>query len=386
MEVKQVYTLVNTISSEVLGKENVVNEDLSNLSDIGTSIIDNDKFKDSFVHSLIDHIGKVIFVARAYKGTAPNIMLDGWEYGSILEKISSDLPDAVENPTWDLVDGHSYDPNVFKAPKNVEAKFFNKRITFEIDESITDVQLKSAFSNAVQMNGFLSHLFVMIENAIVKANDGLITRTINTAIAYTLHADIPDADYSAQSGVKAINILKLYNAEKGTTLTADKCLTDTEFLKYASFTIGLYPDRLKKYSTLFNVGGKERFTPADLLHVVLLDNFAKSADVYLNASTFHNEMTKFPKYESVSYWQGPGKAYAFSDVSKIDVKLTDTLDVSAGGILGIMFDHDSCGVSNYDRSAKSEYITKGSFTNYFYKVFAGCFNDLNENFIVFFVA
>ena len=35
MNVNQIYSLVNTITSEVLGKSNVVLEDLSNIVDVG---------------------------------------------------------------------------------------------------------------------------------------------------------------------------------------------------------------------------------------------------------------------------------------------------------------------------------------------------------------
>ena len=113
MEVKQIHELVNGATKEVLGEEAVVNEDLSNIVDIGTQIADSHNI-DNYVRSLVNHIGKVIFVNRPYSGNVPSVLMDGWEYGSILEKITVDnLPEATENESWELQDGTSYDPNIF---------------------------------------------------------------------------------------------------------------------------------------------------------------------------------------------------------------------------------------------------------------------------------
>ena len=139
MEVKQVYQLVNQATTETLGSEGILNEDLSNLVDMGEKVI-NSKAIENFTKTLVDHIGKMIFVVRPYNGCAPKVMMDGWEYGSILEKVSSSMPEAVENESWELVNGKSYDPNVFYQPK-VQAKFFNSKTTFEIDQSFTEKQV-----------------------------------------------------------------------------------------------------------------------------------------------------------------------------------------------------------------------------------------------------
>ena len=59
MKVEQIYALANDITKEVLGKTNVVAEDLSNVVDMGQEIINTNNL-DNYVKSLIDHIGKVV--------------------------------------------------------------------------------------------------------------------------------------------------------------------------------------------------------------------------------------------------------------------------------------------------------------------------------------
>lgn len=385
MKVSQIYEIMNAVTKEILGQtELVVAEDLSNIVDVGKEILNGTDI-DNYVKSLVDHIGRVIFVNRPYSGGVPSVLMDGWEFGSILEKITADLPEATENESWELENGTSYDPNIFYQPK-VSAKFFNSKVTFEIPMSFTERQVKSSFSSREQLNGFISMLYNAIDRSMTIKVDSLVMRTIDNFIAETFHAEYPDGDYNTKSTVKAVNLLKLYNDDKGTTLTSDKCLTDTEFVKFASYIMKLYVSRISKASTLFNIGGKDRFTPNDLLHIVLLDNFASASDVYLQSDTFHNELTKFPNHETVPFWQCSGTGYSFADVSTIDIKTSGNNTVKASGILGIMFDRDALGVTNLDKRVTTQYNAKAEFFNNWFKFDAGYFNDMNENFVVFFVA
>lgn len=390
MEVKQIATIMNSITNEVLGTQNIVSEDLSNIVDVGTQIFNADAV-DAYVKSLVNHIGKVIFVDRVYKGTAPSVLMDGWEYGSVLEKITSDeLPEAVENDSWKLEDGQSYDPHVFHAPQ-VSAKFFNKRVTFEIEMSFTEIQIKQSFSSATQLNGFISMIQTSVENSMTVKLDSLIARTMNNMIAETIFSDYNTdgstlGTLTGKSGIKAVNLLYLYNNTYGATLTPAKAVTAPDFIRFAAYVIGLYKDRLTKMSTLFNIGKKERFTPNDSLKVVLLSEFRRAADVFLQSETFHEEYTKLIDAEVVPFWQGSGNDYSFANTSHIKVKTVDNHIVETTGILGLMFDRNALGVSNLDRRVTTSYNPKGEYYNNFYKMDAGYFNDGNENAVVFFVA
>ena len=44
------------------------------------------------------------------------------------------------------------------------------------------------------------------------------------------------------------------------------------------------------------------------------------------------------------------------------------------------------GVTSLDRRVTTNYNAKGEFFNNYYKFDAGYFNDLNENFVVFYIA
>ena len=391
MKVEQIYNLVNSITGELLGKSDLLQEDLSNVVDVGTELFDNASI-DNYVKALVNKVGKTVFVNRAYSGNIPSVLMDSWEFGSVLEKIQADIPQATENESWDLIDGTSYDVNVFYKP-SVSAKFFNKKVTFEVPISFTELQVKESFTSANQLNGFLSMLYNAVENSMTIKIDSLIMRTINNMIAETVYNDIPLAEgetYSVKTGTKAVNLLKQYNDLTGGTLTVDKALSDEGFIKYSTYIISLYTDRLSKISTLFNVGGKERFTPKDKLNIVMLSDFKASSDIYVRANTFNKELVELPKADTIPYWQGSGQNYSLEDISSINVKLTDNGTsnriINMSGILAVMFDRDSLGVTNLDRRVTTNYNAKAEFFNNYYKFDAGYFNDLNENFVVFFMA
>ena len=391
MEVKQIYTLINSVSGEVLGKTDIVKDDLTGVVDLGKEVF-NQGAVDNYVKSLVNHIGKVVFVNRPYSGKIPSVLMDAWEFGSVLEKISADIPQAQENDSWNLTDGTEYKQDVFHKPV-VSAKFFNSKVTFEVPVSITERQVKESFSSAAQLNGFLSMIYSAVEKSMTIKTDALIMRTINNMIGETLFADAAKftgsgktLNYGSASTVRCVNLLYLYNKAKGTKLTADKCLTDGEFIRFASYQMGLYADRLQSISKLFNVGGKERFTPKDSLHTVLLSDFAKGAQAYLYADTKNMEQVLLPNAETVASWQGSGQDYGFAHTSAINIKTSGNHEINISGVLGVMFDRDALGVCNLDKRVTTNYNAKAEFFNNYYKFDAGYFNDTNENFVVFFVA
>ena len=388
MQITQVYDFVNTATQEALGTEVVVAEDLSNIVTVGEAVF-NANAMDKYVKALVNRIGKVIFVNRVYQGSAPSVMMDGWEYGSVLQKVSTGLPEAKINETWELEDGQSYDPHVFHKPKGIVVKFYNEYVTFEVDMSFTEDQLKMSFTSATEMNGFISMLYTSVENKMTVSIDELIRRTINNLIAETIYDDYQGAELNTKSGVKAINLLYRYNNtvnSGGTPLTVDKALSNLDFIKYAAYFIKLTHDRMRTMTTLYNIGDQPRFTTQDYSKIVLLSDFSSAADVYLQSDTFHNEFTKLPTAETVTYWQGTGKDFDFDSVSKINVNSTQNHQVEATGILGVMFDRWSLGVSNVSRKVTSQWTPNAEFFTNFYKYKAGFFNDLNENFVVFFIA
>ncbi len=384
MNVRQIYELMNNVTGEILGKTDIIQENLDGVIDFGTAIF-NAGAVDNYVKSLVDHIGKVIFVNRPYSGNVPSILMDSWEFGSVLEKVSAELPDATENESWELVNGQTYNPNIFYKP-SVNAKFFNNKVTFEIPISITEKQIKESFTNSTQLNSFISMIYDAVDKSMTIKVDGLAMRTINMMIAKTVATDIPDAQYGNKTTTRAVNLLKLYNDKFERTLTTEKAITDSDFVRFASYEIGMYKDRMSKISSLFNIGGKSRFTRPDDMHVVLLSDFVNASNAYLQSDTYHNEFTELPNSETVPYWQSSGTGYDFGVISEINVKLDEETQVEISGVIGVMFDKYAVAICNTDKRVTSQYNARAEFFSNWYKYDCHAIADTDENFVVFYIA
>ena len=384
MEIKQVYDFVNKAVEQATGESALLKEDLSNVVDLGTAIL-NANALDKYVDALVNHIGRVVCVTREYRGIYAKLQMDAWEFGSVMEKITMQLPKAEENETWELTDGAVYEENQFYKP-TITAKFFNKKVTFEIPMSITELQVKQSFSNATQLSSFVAMIYNAIENAMTLRIEELSRRAVNNMIAETIYDEYTGGVYNTTSGIRAVNLLYLYNQTIATPIAKADALYDEGFLRFAFYTMSLYKDRLRSMSTLFNVGGKERHTPENLLHFILLSNIDKASQVYLQSNTFHDELVKLDGYEVTPYWQGTGTDYDFDNTSKLYVTTASGHDVTIDGVLGVMFDRDAIAITNYNRRTTSKWNAKAEFTNYWYKADASYINDLNENCVVFFIA
>ena len=387
MQVKQIQDLVNDITREKLGEEALLTDDLSNVVDVGDTIA-NRMGVENFARVLPDHIGRMIISNREYdEADGPDIYMDGWEWGSIMEKIKTNsLPVAEEDEMWELEDGTSYDPNIFTKP-DVSAKFYNKYDAFKITyPSVATSRLKSAFDSPSQLNAFMSMIHNNVSNSLKVKLKGLKLATISNMIGETIYNEYSSGVYSGSSGIRAINLLYEYNLSSGESLTAATAVTDPDFIRYACYRMGLVEKRMRDMSTLFNVNGYPKFTSRDKLNAVLLAEFSSAATVFLQSDTFHKELVALPKAREVSYWQGSGTSYGFSDTSKVKITTTGNHTITAGGILGCIYDREALGVTCIDQKVTSQYNGAVDITNSWMHYKAGYFNDFDENFVVFFVA
>lgn len=399
MKISQIASVLNAaIEKEITGEVDLINEDLTNLVDVGkiitTSLTANGN-TNAFVATLIDRIGRVKYVDRTYTSQAPNILKDSFEYGSILMKVRAEVPDFQENTSWKLgaldglgiADASELDPFVISAP-NATQQVYNSKITYEAPITISELMLKQAFTSASEMGRFIAMIENRIQLKMTLSTDALIMRTINNLIGLK----IGRANASPSQSDNVVNLLALYNAAVGVgnTLTAEQALRNTDFLRYATKTIALYKDYLKTASVKYNEGDYLTFTPTDRLKFVVLSEFAKDMETYLYADTYHNEFVTMDGYSTVPFWQTQGDGVDDYDIrSAIDVSCTDgtsTFDVAQSGIVAVMFDDEAAAVVNENYRVTSQYNPRGEYTNYFYKWDAGYMNDTYENCIVFLVA
>lgn len=343
--VSQVPNIVNDAVKDALGKNANLSElDSSDIVSLGKAIAQFDAYE-GFFKALANRIVKTVYFVRTYEGKSRSVLRDEHEFGAFVQKVYYEMPDAVDNPTWDIPtsdgDYHQASPYDVEGTIAVSALMYGGKGTWSIELIRPLVQIKSAFMDVASMNAFIDGIYVTVENAYKLEEERLVALAVNTAMADAL-----------QNG-KSRNLLAEYNtAHSDATLTVAQALESAEFLKYASMEINRTIDNMGVMSTAYNKKGYTTFTSRENMVVEILAQYASANDMYLQSDTFHNELTKLPNYERVPFWQGSGSSFAFTDCSAINIKHDDFVTednesgvVEQGGI--ICFLHDIENVAAY---------------------------------------
>lgn len=378
----QIYQIVNSMAEQSLGMKDLQPTDASFVS-VGKTVLSSEDNKDAFFKTLVSRIGRTVLALREYEIEVAEMSREPFVYGSILQKISFRLPKARNNDTWDSVPSDNTDPFQEYDTEFMQV-FFDKWETWEVAGTCPDVQLETAFTNATTMMAFIDGiLFEMNESMKISyENLGNLTRA----------ALIGDVVTSSVANI-SVNILAEYNAVMDDTLTYDDALYSPEFLRYSAQRIKKTVKRLSKKSTTFNKAAWERHTPKEYLIFEALTDYVSALDTYLQSDVFHNELTKLSGYKEIAYWQGSGTTWDFDDVSAIDVTFETTnlagsivtKTAKQKGIIAVLRDIDSCGITIDKRRTKSIYNPRREVTNYWLKAEMGHFRDMSENCVVFYI-
>lgn len=446
MKVNQIADILNDIFAEVSGvyvdvsnpdfdpdspvgpdnpktvKQGGFNEDLSNIVDIGRTVISSTEWGnnfDNYVGRIIDKIGRTIFVDRPYEGDDLGLEREDWQYGSVMEKVRVEVGDFVENDSWKLArgrylgngkvtpgtypddpteddlrsnDGYPYfgDLFAFDEPAEVQAKYFNLKTTFRAKIILPRNQMESAFRSASAMQRF----FGTIENRIRTKME--VSRE---ALAYRVENNFVAAKLSLGNGV--VNLLTEYKTASGdTTLTAAHALESIEFLRYCVRRIKTDKKLLAKFGGLYNVEGYGTFTPASKLKVIALTDFATAMETVLKSQTYHDSFVELGGYREIPFWQfriddndGKDSFAARSTIRATPLipdadtgapKKGDPVDQS--GIVFVMQDIDAAMIAQEDVPVDVIYNPDGRFYKYFYNRDCSYYNDLTENGIVYIIS
>lgn len=387
--ITQIKDIVNDAVADALGNNaNLTQLDSSDIVSMGKQIAQLNLYE-GFYKSLVNRIARTVYFVRSYSGKDRSVMRDEHEYGAFIQKVYYKMPEAVDNPTYNYQAEDPYafqqvSPYDIQTPVAISAKVFGGKGTWSIEIMRPVEQMKSAFLSESEMLAFIDGIYTQIENAFQYQMEQVTALAVNTAMA------------SALSGGKSRNLLAEYNAaHPDGVLTVAQALESADFFKYASKEISLTIENMGRMSTVFNKNGYETFTSKDNLVVEMLTQFAKSANVYLNADTFHDELVALPNFESVPYWQGSGNnpSFAFETASAINIKHDDFVTeqnengtVNQTGIIAFLHDKENVAAYFGRRyswelfNPRSDVINHGEKAEYGYAV------DDNANAIVFYMA
>lgn len=392
MKVNQIYSLLNDINKQMWGADAIDVHDLQGIISMGKNIVGDGTQTDKFLSKLVDRIGRTVIRTLDLELDFPNLFMDNYEFGCILQKITIKPIESVENSSWNIGDAN-FTPTMLDIHKfDCLVTYFTDTDTWSFRVTIPDDQmLATAFTDETTMGSFITGIMSAMTDSVTRAMNNMSRTAVNNFIAEKI---------KASNGV--INLLTGYNTLVGVghEITADEALYNKDFLRYAVNEIRQYIKYLSQESVLYNVGDGNggdvlRATARDNMHVLALTRWVSAIEANLESDTFHNEMVSMPLYTEVAYWQANKGAATVNDfATNSSIKVTPSsedgkdspADVEQSGIVCVLADRQAIAVGLNKRKTASFYNAIDSYTNIKEEATMQYINDLSENGIVFIVA
>lgn len=367
MTTQQIYQLVNDVSKQAYGSQALTVVDAQSLVALGNNVLSSTNNTECFINTLLQRIGRTIMDYRRYRNRLADMVIDDFEYGAILQKIKVKMPEAMTDPSYDLVDGQAVDPWTVYKPEAVQ-KLFVSRTPYMFAQTISRHNLKEAFTSAEAMGGFVAAVMGEMRNAVEVALENLGRTTINNFIA------------EAAGGTRTINLVTEYNTETGETVTATSALHDPAFIAFAIRRINETFDMMQSMTSLYNDGSVERFTPREDARVKMLSRFKRAAETVVEYAAFNEELVRVDNtFETVPFWQ------AAQTPANIKVeRSSDGTETTVNNIIAVVHDRDALGIYQIDEEVATTPVNaKGLYYTTYMHERQLWFNDLSENLVVF---
>ena len=368
MDTTQIYAIVNEIASQAMGEKALAAVDAQGLIAMGNTVLSSSGNTEPFLNTLLQRIGRTIFSSRVYKNKFAMDNRSAMEWGAIVQKYSFVMPDAIEDPSYNLTEGKSVDQwKVYKG--EVKRKIFVSRTPFMFQLTTPRYQLKEAFVGPAEMGAFLAGRNTAVRNRIEKSLEDLGRTAHNNMIA--------------ENDSRAVNLVTLYNTEKGLSggdvLTAQTAMLNEEFMRFAISVIKQYIDELTDFSKLHNDGTIERFTPVDRQKLKVLSRFERRLETTVQWAAFQKEMVSLYDYSTVNYWQ--------AEQTPMNINIERASDGTAktiNNIVATLSDVDSWGTYAEEEDVLTTPVNAvGAYYNTAWHMKPLYFNDTSENFVYF---
>lgn len=327
----QIYSVVNSIAANIgYTGSNVI--DISSFVKFGQDVLSDTLLTEGVYSTLVDRIGKTVIRMDEAEDEGRGIVVDAFEYGSILQKLSFQLQSAETSSEWDPSNPESpYDET---AKTGIIQKFFEQYIpAFSYKDVSHYDQLKEAFVSPASLQGFIDALYTRMYNAYKLAKQGLSDAAIGGLMA-AIMADCAPTGGGHTQNVNASRrvryLLGEYNTLFSKSLTSANSYQDADYLDWVRKQIIIDQKNIMKMNKLYNDGSVERRTSDVRLDLSV--RLTASYDKFYG-DTYNDTYVKLPKHNEIVNW---GIA---TDPEKIKVKLTSAGDaITISNVLGFMYD------------------------------------------------
>lgn len=312
------HLVLNAIVAQSEGKEDISSVAVDNIASFGETLVtsSSNASKDIVFKTMLDRIGRTITDMLAYENKFAYIFKDAFHYGVLLQTLHVDNFEARTSGIYSDLDEDDVDEDIYKINlPTVHQKLFENQQPWEFKVTITDLQIKSAFTDETTLAAFINGIFTAMKNSIIKYLETAARTVYCDLIAHKMAAEEADG----VNTLHAVNLLQQYYDETGVELTTDSWKTNAEFLRWLTSTFTDYVGLFEEMSVIFNTDGYETFTPKDMLHFVINNKIADNIKRFMQSDVYNKELVELPAYREISSWQALGKRASLD--KRLEVKV-----------------------------------------------------------------
>lgn len=377
----QAYTLINAIHEQVTGASQIAPTNTAEFTSVAGKLLSAGY--DPLLNAISQVITNTLFAVRGYSSKFSGLEIDAQRWGNITRKISFGDDDAVEEESYALVDGQSYDQFKVRKPTVLECQYVGADCMSDY-WTVFDVQLDVAFHSEEEFMRFMSALLLHIENKHTQWKEN-IGRTALCNFIGAKNASDPN---------NVIHVLTEYNDETGLSLTATTVMQPANFkpfIEWLNARIETITDFMAERSQLFHVNitgyNINRHSPLEDLKVYMLSEFMNKINSIVLPSEYHDTYLTLSDKKGVAYWQ------AIENPDEIQVT-PSTIDYQTGAVItaqaqtmtnviGVIFDRDAVAIQfPKEVILPSPKDARGQYTTFWYHLYYRMLNDLTENAVV----
>ena len=365
MDTQQLFGIVNDVAKQTMGNEDIDVVDTASLVALGDSVLSSTTNTEAFLNTLVQRIGKTIISYRPYSSKLTLLDVGDMEFGQIMQKTKTQMPIAIQDDTYNLVDGESLDMYVVSKPE-VHQKLFVKRTPLAFMKTFQTKPLKEAFLSAEAMGNFVASIFGEIRNAIELSQENLGRLTM--------------ANYMANASEQQIyDLVTMYNSIYPDPVTAGEAALQSEsFLRYALQVMKNVAYGMETMSELYNDGTEQRHTPRELQRIASIIQFRSALETNVDYAAFNESYVKLTSDIIVPYWQAAK--------SPLDIEVTDEEGnaKTIENVVAFIHDRDALGTYRKEEEVLTTPVNaRGRYYNTYYHIDNLYFNDYSENGVVF---
>lgn len=388
------HLIIEDMLEQSMGKEDIAQLDLSNIASLGDYIINSGEngTNDIIFGKLVDRIGRTVIANRLYQNKFSFLSMDPFTYGYVLQKIHVDT--FTPRTSGKYYTGNDPDTEQFgNYIPTINVSLFADSNAWEFAMTVTEAQIKSAFTDEATLAAFISGLFTAMDTSVAKSLEEC-ARGVLAAYIGELYTAQAAADTAGETIITGVNLLAKYQEETNITLTPGAAWYNADFLRWCT---SFFTDEKRMFTNLSvirNTRGMEKFTPEEGLKFIINGKFADNIKRFMTSDTFNDEFVEMPGYTEIDYWQGLGSG-SIADRTAINAKLISTTttegvttnnEVDIDNVIGLMYDNFAVGVTLYERDTVAIPVPRRHRTNYFEQCMVGNFIDLGEQGTMYYLA